>query len=557
MNYETYYTSNKTAITVESKPFGIGGEGNIYKIITSQYKSSCIKIYHSRYITKEKEKKISYMVKNPPPKLEDTMFLLCWPKELIYNQNGSFLGFLMPLAFESSIQFFEFTNLKFKKTLRNSIWDNKFLRTTADGLQNRLKVCLNISAAVYHVHESQKYVFVDFKPQNVLINIEGKISITDLDSIQISKGNRVLYRSHVVTPEYVPKESEKYDPKYNQIHESWDRFSLAVMFYENIFGLHPYVGTTTGQYAEKNTISEKIYHNLFPLGSKRVYFSNPPKQHDHINRFPISLKMLFLRAFEYSDPQKRPNASEWGRELYSIINNPEFKKKPIVIPNDIPKQTTHSHDLYQSKPSTHSVKPQYRQPINQTTQQTKSSYNSSNEIIYFFVIIFVCICISMFFRNEQSNNSDSLTSEVSIDSTMILYDTTAFADSASITADSATVSPPLVYEHLDTTRSAYNYKSGNKDFDTPPESNGTIVFWKKCNLYKEILEVYVDSDYIGIIDDCNFSIPSCGSTGCVTFYGSAGTKHSYLIKSRDSNKTFEGELIIEANTCIQQGLTAY
>ncbi len=532
---------------VESKPFGVGGEGNIHKIITSQYKNYCIKIYHARYRTKEKENKISYMVKNPPPKLEDTMFRLCWAKELIYDHKGIFLGFLMPLAFDDSIQLYEITTLKFKKALRSTIWENKFTRATGIGLVNRLKVCLNISAAVYHVHESQKYVFVDFKPQNILINIQGKISITDLDSIQISTGNKVLYRSHVVTPEYTPKESEKIDPKHNQIHETWDRFSLAVMFYENLFGLHPYVGTTNGQYADANTISEKIHHNLCPLGSKRFYFSNPPKQHDYINLFPNTLKTLFLRAFEYGgqDPSKRPSASEWGKELFSIINDPALKKKPIVIPNDIPKQTTHSHPVYPPKPITQPVKPQYKQPINKTSQQTKPVSNDNSGFVAFFLILLICGFI--FFIITQTKNSNNLTSEVAVDSTVETIDSTATA--ATVELPLNTVESTVVT--IDSTATAATANLENiYDSYKSTDATGFILFYKGCQTEDDIFQVYIDSKYVGSMLKCYDWQPKTDDYGCVLYTGKAFKVIYYQIKSLRTGKLWYGSVEAPSNETI-------
>lgn len=159
------------------------------------------------------------------------------------------------------------------------------------------------------------------KPQNILVTQDGKISIIDLDSIQISYNNKVAFPAKVATPEYAPPESAKLDPAKDVISINWDRFSLAIMFYELLLGLHPYAASSSGQYNTLNTISEKIQSGLFPFGSKAKYISILPPLHNNFKIIPASIQNMFIKTFEdgHSNPYARPSAENWGQLFYQEI----------------------------------------------------------------------------------------------------------------------------------------------------------------------------------------------------------------------------------------------
>jgi serine/threonine protein kinase len=205
-----------------------------------------------------------------------------------------------------------------------AIWHSKYNRASGNGVQSRLKLCVNIAAAINTIHSIGKYVLVDLKPQNVLITNDGRISLIDLDSIQIANGNRVVFSAQVATPEYVPLEGNYINPGKDLIPESWDRFSLAVVFYELLFGLHPYAASYQGPYHNSSTLADGIKSGLFVFGSKRNYILTRPPLHDNFARIPSPLQNLFLQAFDNgnSNPNQRPKAEEWGRTIFNEINNP-------------------------------------------------------------------------------------------------------------------------------------------------------------------------------------------------------------------------------------------
>jgi serine/threonine protein kinase len=329
-----FQTSKKHKITVQDSPLSsAGGEGQVHQIISpSSYKKRyCVKIFHLDKRTKEREQKIIYMIKNPPSELDGGTFLICWPTELVY-ENNQFVGFIMPLAFKGSIALYELCRPVLKKNLPTEWY--KFDITTNTGVLLRLKLCVNIAIAIHKIHQLNHYVLVDMKPQNMLVTKAGKISIIDLDSIQIANGSRVIHPSHAVTAEYIPPEGyqQNLHPSIHYIEKSWDRFSMAVIFYEVLFGLPPYAATYGGQYTDCDTIPEKIQSGLFPHGTKARYIESLPKWHNNFKKIPPPLKLLFFKAFEegHNRPNVRPTAQQWGQVFYKEVAKLESIEQPIL-----------------------------------------------------------------------------------------------------------------------------------------------------------------------------------------------------------------------------------
>ena len=328
----TYWTSPRQSLTVEEKPLAhAGGEGQVHRITSpSLYRDACVKIFHPQQRTEQRRQKIEAMIRDSPPELSGGTYRICWPQELVYLQN-KFVGFVMPLAFSDSVQVYELCQIRSKLP---SPWPEKFDRRKRDGIEKRLKLCVNIAIAIHKIHSFGNYTLVDMKPQNMLVTKDGKVSLIDLDSIQIAKHLRVVHPGQVATPEYVPPEGKYLDPVKDYIPNTWDRFSMAVMFYEIIFGLHPFAATSLGDYASCTMIREKIQHGLFVHGGKSErYIKRPfPPAHDNFKRIPHPLRMLFLKAFEGGEehPELRPTAEEWGKEMTRILKTrPE---KPLLTP---------------------------------------------------------------------------------------------------------------------------------------------------------------------------------------------------------------------------------
>lgn len=337
----TLTNSQGTKIVIESHPFKSGGEGEVYNIISSKALSnSCVKIYYDKFKTPDRERKLQYMVANPPSKLKDSSYLICWPTEIVY-EHKRFIGFVMPLAFYKSEQLYELCTPKTGTKIQGA-WEKTYDRSTGQGIASRLKLCVNIAIAVHSIHSMTRYVLVDLKPQNILVSPDGKISMIDLDSIQISRGQTVLFPGPVATPDYAPPEASNTNTK-GGFTKSWDEFSLAIVLYQVLFGLHPYAAAANGQYQDVNTIGEKISSGLFVHGSKSRFISNKPKLHDNFHSIPLSVQNLFRTAFD-NNASSRPSAEVWGKTIYNELANakslqpqpPTVKKPKPIQPSPAP-----------------------------------------------------------------------------------------------------------------------------------------------------------------------------------------------------------------------------
>jgi DNA-binding helix-hairpin-helix protein with protein kinase domain len=319
----TVQNSSRTVFQLAPTPIATpGAEGSVHRIIAPAYHSKyCAKIFHLPKRTSTKRAKVEFMIKNKPASLTGHNHVLCWPDEMLFDTSGQFVGFLMPLAFDGSEKLYELTILK--GSLKNNFSWAKFDRATTLGFNNRYKICCNIASAIHTIHSSNKYTIVDYKPQNILITDQGKISITDIDSFQIASSGQVIHFAEVVTPEYAPIESKTLNPTEVFIPNTWDRFSLAVSFYEILFGIHPYAATGSGQYSNMGTIGEKIKSGLFVHGAQKTSLSFIPPIHSGFSSLPPQLKSLFIRAFENGNknPEERPSAYEWGAALYLIVSS--------------------------------------------------------------------------------------------------------------------------------------------------------------------------------------------------------------------------------------------
>lgn len=320
----TLTTAGGQTISVEDQPFASGGgEGVVHKIVSpSRYNDCCVKLYHDNKLYHDKdralrERKLDFMVRQPPD-LRGMMNqgrLVCWPRELVYR-NSRFVGFVMLLAFKGSHELYALT----ASGMNNlpSAWHSKYDRDSVRGYESRLKLCVNIAAAVHKIHEARPYVLVDFKPQNMLVTDDGKVSLIDLDSVQITNGSHMLFHGPVATDDYAPVESDHIHPAKDFVLESWDRFSLAVVLYELLFGLHPYNASYQVPGKNLTTTAEGIKHGLFVFGSRKKHILVRPPPHDRFTRSPRYLQDLFMRAFDagHNNPTLRPTAEEWGKTIH-------------------------------------------------------------------------------------------------------------------------------------------------------------------------------------------------------------------------------------------------
>ncbi len=322
--------ANQQVIRIESEPLGRGGEGNVYAVSAPpQWKDCVVKIYHSQERKQEREEKLQYMIDNPP-KVADG-YSVIWPLALVYRE-GKFMGYLM----KKSLGLYDLTvlsSLKISPKLPQE-WQEKYTRNDIKGLLNRLKICYNLAYAVNILHQSEKYVLVDMKPENIRTSLSGQVSLIDIDSIEIIENNALLYPAEKLTAEYSPAEMQHLNHHQELIPETWDRFSMAIIFYKILLGLHPFTGTGKDVYSNLVSYTEKIRAGLFPHGSKADLLAVIPKPHDNFCALPQKVQILFKTCFDEGNamPELRPTAEDWKQAFLEEEVQAANYQNPIQQP---------------------------------------------------------------------------------------------------------------------------------------------------------------------------------------------------------------------------------
>lgn len=376
------YTSKNECLALSDDAISSGGEGEIHLVISrsTRFSRVCVKIYFKTKRTAMLEQKIKYMAANPPNQIYSANYMIGWPLDVIYDQQKKFIGFVMPLAYDNSEPLIVLTAKNLSKKL-DAVWADKYdRRLGAVSMIARLKLICNIAIPIYILHSTGKYVLKDFKPENVLVTDDGKVTLVDLDSVQITENNRLRFIGTAATPNYIPP--EYYTRNIGKdikapIAKSWDYFAMGVVFYQVIFGLHPYVVTPVAiKDANSNEIFQNIAQNLFPFGTNATKVKSYPPPHNNFNRIPVELQQLFQKAFS-DTAQTRPTPELWVKTIKDII-----QKAPI--PSTPTKKTTPIHEIKEN--------PTPKPAPKRTTTSPPTSSNEK-ESVWFKIISTVLMII--------------------------------------------------------------------------------------------------------------------------------------------------------------------
>ncbi|MEA5555144.1 WD40 domain-containing protein [Nodularia spumigena] len=298
--------STGKSITLVGEPLADSGEGKVWRTNDNGYLA---KIYHSP--TAERVQKLAVMTAHPPtePNSHLNHISFAWPKSSLKNAQGDCVGFLMP-EIKGAKELVDIYNPKRRKTLKLQV-DWRFLHTTAQ----------NIASIIAALHNSG-YVLGDIKQQNILVNNQALPSIIDTDSFQVRHPqNGKVYRCLVGSEGYTPPELIGKDFSNIDQTEIHDRFRLAVIIYQLLFGgQSPFGGKWIGA-GETPEIDELIRQGLW------LYAVNSPFQ--PVDRtIPIEIvhpeiQRCFLRCFNdgHKNPHLRPTAREWLAALKVASNS--------------------------------------------------------------------------------------------------------------------------------------------------------------------------------------------------------------------------------------------
>lgn len=314
-------TDNGILIQTESTPWKKGGEGNIYKIVSpASFTDKVVKVYHE--FKQGKYDKCVYLKNNPIRVAKSHHQAIIGVDYLVFDAQKNFKGIVMKKA--EGIDLYALCNMRLRPNI--DAYYQKFDFKNPAYLDNRLKLCYNICSSVHAAHQQQRYILSDLKPQNILVDTKGFIYIIDIDNIGILENGRVKFPPEVTSPEISPPEHYTLKNLDEKFTLNWDRFSLAVVLFQVLFGLHPFIGTCLPPYQDCNDFPSKIRKQLFPFGPKKQYFKVVPAPLKKFLSIPIALQQLFIQAFTgyYNN---RPSTVHWlstiaGKAVPSLSKNP-------------------------------------------------------------------------------------------------------------------------------------------------------------------------------------------------------------------------------------------
>ena len=308
-----FFTSTGKIIITENIPEKCGGEGSIFLIPSD--KSICLKIF-SPHILEEKrdelEKKFKIMNKNPPnptTQPKDNHQTYTWPLELIYNNNGAFLGFTM--YYSTGIGLTEFIN-NTQVFLPGHAVHNEPINWL-----HLFKIARNVALAVKNIHNS-KHRIGDMKPANILVK-NLAVTFVDCNSFLIYNPDTCSYfKSELFTQGYRPPErfvlNQKQLQKYDWIYS--DRWVLSVIIFQVLMcGFHPFhaIVKTSGS---DGSLEGNVLLGAYPYSGNQKDICDVVTFAPNFKAIiPPPLQMMFHNCFDknkgYSNPDLRPTADEW------------------------------------------------------------------------------------------------------------------------------------------------------------------------------------------------------------------------------------------------------
>jgi serine/threonine protein kinase len=305
------------ALTLDPKPLGKGGQGTVCGIKRPPaYADYCFKDF-GQPLTTEARRKLDYQIYHQPRELSSNRFRLAWPIRVVTN-GGAPVGFIMPLGFAGSESLINLTRPNIDDDLDSNF--KKFEYGSSDAILNRLKVALNICAALNMLYSGGEYNIIDLKPENILVTPTGKITLVDLDSVQIRENQKIIFEGLSGTDGYKPPEGMPIPSE--QIKDIyWDNFALAVVLYQVVIGAHPYAASFLAPYEQCTELSQKIAAGLFAFGRHEHLIKSRGVIHDTFRILPSDIRSLFERAFVTGHHSRtvRPSVDEWGTCLLDVI----------------------------------------------------------------------------------------------------------------------------------------------------------------------------------------------------------------------------------------------
>ena len=292
---------------LQGRPLGFatlldrGGEAEIHRIPGSPFRVA--KIYHPQHRTPERRRKLDLMIADPPddPEKARGHASIAWPGELVMDEKGGFLGFLMPgIDTHTTRKLVDVYNVS--SYPRGLTWADLLL------------VARNLAVALAALHH-KGYVVGDLNESNLLVAPNDLITFVDCDSMQVrDRATGQVFRCPVGKAEYSPPELQGVSFGAVDRTPENDAFALAVMMSQLLLlGRHPFAGGS----------SPRVEDNILKQDSFLLNGGQPPAGTPPPSILPTRLQDLLVRCFRegHAEPRRRPTGDEWADALDAAHRN--------------------------------------------------------------------------------------------------------------------------------------------------------------------------------------------------------------------------------------------
>lgn len=179
-------------------------------------------------------------------------------------------------------------------------------------VETSLDIMKQITAAISHAHHNG-IIHRDIKPQNILIDHEGNIKITDfgiaiaLSATNITQTNAVLGSVHYLSPEQA---------RGGMANKKSDIYSLGIVMFELLTGRLPFSGESAVSIALKHLQSET---------------PSPKRWNPNI---PQSVENIILKATAKDSYYRYESVDAMGDDIRTALDPSRENEQPFIIPED-------------------------------------------------------------------------------------------------------------------------------------------------------------------------------------------------------------------------------
>lgn len=175
-------------------------------------------------------------------------------------------------------------------------------------LSEAIDILVQLTDGMTHAHDSY-IIHRDLKPQNIMIQDDGQIKITDfgiamaLNSTQLTQTNSVMGSVHYLPPEQASGKGST---------TKSDIYSMGIIFYELLTGKLPFKG--------ENAVEIALKQMRDPLPSLKE--SNP--------NIPQSVENIILKATAKNPKNRYEDARSMHDDLLTALDDERMNEAPLV-----------------------------------------------------------------------------------------------------------------------------------------------------------------------------------------------------------------------------------